>query len=147
MGGSESKPAEKQTEIKICLERECSQAGAAIRGQIQLVFGKAQKSIFQKFDQGTILVIKLVGEEKVYWAIGQAHTPNNTNPTKYTVDRDCRREENRTLIIEEKQLRQFSLSDTQTDGFTVHVPFSIPLPENLPSSFLYCGEMMSYISV
>ena len=30
---------------------------------------------------------------------------------------------------------------------TYQVPFSVPLPANLPSSMFYCGEMMSHFDV
>lgn len=32
-------------------------------------------------------------------------------------------------------------------GTKIEHPFSIPLPENLPPSFFYCGEHMSKIAV
>lgn len=60
---------------------------------------------------------------------------------------DLRREHTRVLFNQECQLRQFYPQELHQNNGIVEVPFSIPLPDDLPASFIYCGEMMSCISV
>ena len=103
--------------------------------------------LFNRFDQGVVIAIKLVGEEKVFWAVGQAHNPKINKATKHLVDGDMRREQNRTIIEQEKQLQQFMPQQLYQNQGLLQVQFSIPLPDDLPASFIYCGEMMSRFSV
>ena len=93
------------------------------------------------------MAVKLVGIEKVYWATGHSHDAKAARATKHLVDGDARREHMRTLIHEENQLRQFARMELERDKAFYEVPFVIPLPDDLPPSLLYCGEMMSYLSV
>ena len=43
----------------------------------------------------------------------------------------------------EQQIRHLSNIEITAANSTYEIPFSIPLPENLPSSMLYCGDLMS----
>ena len=47
----------------------------------------------------------------------------------------------------EKQLRQFTFARLEHESFKVTVPFSLPLPDDLPPSFYYCGAMMSCMQI
>ena len=148
MGSSESSEKKAtQTEIKIHLDRTCQQAGSAIKGKVSLVMGQAQGSLFKKFNQGGVLSIRLVGEEKIFWAPGYEHDPQAPKAVKHLVDGNSRRESNRLIINVEQQLRQLKFNKLTTDDIKVTVPFSIPLPDDLPPSFYYCGAMMSCLQV
>jgi len=55
-----------------------------------------------------VLAIRLVGEERIFWASGQQHNPQATKAVKHLVDGNLRRESSRLIINEELQLRQFN---------------------------------------
>ena len=103
--------------------------------------------MFQQFNQGAVIAVRLVGEERVFWANGQQHNPQANKAVKHLVDGNLRRESYRLIINEERQLRQFNYHQLESQGFKVEVPFSIPLPDDLPPSFYYCGQMMSTMSI
>ena len=88
-----------------------------------------------------------MGKENVYWAAGHAHNAKATKATKHLVNGDARREHSRNLINKELSLRKFHISELTSVQGKVQVPFCIPLPDDLPASFFYCGEMMSVLSV
>ena len=46
-----------------------------MKGSISLVMGQAQSQLFKKFNQGGVIAIRLVGEEKIFWAPGYEHDP------------------------------------------------------------------------
>ena len=91
--------------------------------------------------------MRLVGVEKVYWAAGESHNVKATKATKHLVNGDMRREHERNLINKELSLQKFQMSELQSkvNGGSIQVPFCIPLPDDLPASFFYSGEMMSVI--
>lgn len=66
---------------------------------------------------------------------------------KHLVDGDSRREHDREIIKEERQLKQFTPLELERNSGRVEVPFEILLPDDLPASFYYCGEMMSSLSI
>ena len=53
------------------------------------------------------------------------------------------------MINKELSLKRFPAEtlSKKIDGGKVEVPFSIPLPDDLPVSFFYAGEMMSVLQV
>ena len=79
--------------------------------------------------------------------MGGQHNANAKNGYKYLVNGDCRRELVRNVINEEIKLRSFSKQQVMTSNYKISVPFSIPLSEDLPPSFVYYGEMMSHIAI
>lgn len=84
----------------------------------------------------------------MFWASGgQAHSPNSNKATKNLVDGDLRRETNRSIYDIEQQLRKINPMELERNGFKITVPFSMPLPGDLPPSLFYCGEMMSRFSI
>lgn len=54
-----------------------------------------------------------------------------------------RREQANILIDFKQQLSQVNPMQMKSKGTKIDCPFSIPLPENLASSFFYNGEFMS----
>lgn len=103
--------------------------------------------MFRQFDQGAVIAVRLVGEERIFWALGQQHNPQAQKAVKHLVDGNVRRENSRLLINEEQQLRQFNYAQLESSRFKVEVPFSLPLPDDLPPSLYYCGQMMSCLSI
>ena len=112
-----------------------------------MILGEAQRTMFRQFDEGVVIAVKLFGEEKVFWALRAQHAPEKKKAIKHLVDGEARREESRTLINVEKQLNSFSFEELERSSFKIEIPFSIPLPADLPPTFFYCGEMMSCLSV
>ena len=98
MGGETSKAKQTNTEIRIQLDRQCQQAGAAVRGKVMVVLGDAQRELFKRYDQGAEIALRLVGKEKVYWAAGHQHNPQNRKPIKHLIDGEARREFERILV-------------------------------------------------
>ena len=54
-----------------------------------------------------------------------------------------RREQATILCDIKQQLTQLNPMQMSQHNVKIEQPFSIPLPENLPSSFFYNGEFMS----
>ena len=136
-----------QTEIRINLDRDCQQAGSAVRGRVFVRLGEAQRDLFSRYDQGALIAIRLTADEKVYWAAGSAHDPRADKATKHLVHGDMRRELQTNLLNIQQNLGQFFMQDLASQQYTKEVSFIIPLPDDLPPSFLYAGEMMSLLSV
>jgi hypothetical protein len=59
------------------------------------------------FTAGAVIELQLFGEEHTYWALGEKHRSEVTNP-KSMVHGDKRRESQKILIDEKQQLRQLS---------------------------------------
>jgi hypothetical protein len=89
---------------------------------------------------------QLFGAEKVYWAINMEHK-EGPNGQKRLVPGPNRREQANILIDFKQQLAQLNPMQVSKHNVKIEHAFSIPLPENLPSSFLYCGEFMSQLAV
>ena len=140
-------PAPTQTQLIVTLARQVQQAGSAVKGKIRVVLGEAQRDMFRRFNRGALISVRLLGEEKVYWASGQQHNPQANKAVKHLVDGGLRREKYRQVIDEEVQVRKVFMEEFERSSFAVEVPFSIPLPADLPPSLYYCGEMMSCLSV
>lgn len=89
---------------------------------------------------------ELFGSEKVYWALNmkQADGPSGQ---KRLVPGPNRREQANILIDFKQQLAQLNPMQVSKHNVKIEHTFSIPLPENLPSSFMYCGEFMSQLAV
>lgn len=90
--------------------------------------------------------IRLYGVESVFWAVDHKHDPSRKTAYKSMVPGDKRREQANILIDVTRNLQNLSPMQMQTEG-KIEVPFELPLPETLPSSFLYCGDMLSKIQV
>ena len=149
MGGSESsetlnKTAVTQTTVKIIIDRECQQAGAAIRGNVSLQLGEAQRSLFRNFDQGAVLVLVLEGVEKVFWAKGVDQTADRPK-LKHEVAIHLRRDFARILVKEELEIARLTEANLNCPQLTI--PFSVPLRADLPPSFFFCSKSMSCLSV
>ena len=81
----------------------------------------------------------------MFWAQGYRHNENTTQ--KKLTHGDKRRENVKNLVTSMQQLRQVNPMELRVPNATIALPFQIVLPESLPSSFLYCGEHLSWFSV
>ena len=126
----------------VCFDRPCHQAGSALKGKVVIEVGKDGAKLVQNNPDGLALEVQLFGAEKVYWAIQMQHG----QALKNLVPGPNRREQANILIDFKQQLAQLNPMQLQTNKSKVEHPFSIPLPENLPSSLCYFGEFMSQIA-
>jgi hypothetical protein len=99
-----------------------------------------------KYPDGIVLEAQLFGSENVYWAINLAHQDGGGGQ-KRLVPGPNRREQANILIDVKQQLAQISPMEMQKKGANVEHSFSIPLPENLPSSLFFNGELMSQLAI
>ena len=116
---------------------------------VLITLGSAQRELFNRYKTGAEVALRLTGLEKVFWAAGAAHDRKASRATKHLTNGDSRREHVRCLINKELSLKRFQAEALakKIDGGKVEVPFSIPLPDNLPVSLFYAGEMMSVLQI
>lgn len=56
------------------LDRQVFQAGNFVHGRLCIQVGDKDLKTFEKFAQGAVVDIQLVGEEKVWWSTKMKHT-------------------------------------------------------------------------
>ena len=78
---------------------------------VQITLGDAQRELFQRYNYGADVAVRLNGVEKVFWAAGAAHIPKNKQAVKHLVNGDQRRENSRSLISKELVLKRFQTNE------------------------------------
>ena len=146
MGNDPSKGTAGGTKLEIKLDRTTAQAGSALKGKIIITVGKDGQELVKKYPAGIVLEAQLFGSEKVYWALNKSHM-DGPNGQKRLVPGPNRREQANILIDFKQQLAQLNPMQVSKHNVKIEENFSIPLPENLPSSFFFCGEWMSQLTV
>ncbi len=107
--------------------------------------GTSDKEIFAQFNQGALIELKLFGSESTWWAPKHKHDASRKTAYKRMVPAADRREQ-ANILVDLKHQMQISVMQLSSQKQIV-LPFSIPLPDNLPSSFIYCGQQLSILTV
>jgi hypothetical protein len=139
MGNSSQKS--QPTFCKMALDRQVFQAGNFVHGRLCIQVGDKDLKTFEKFAQGAVVDMQLIGEEKVWWNTKSSHTktPKPGQNYRHLASGQDRRDNNKQLI---NIRHQIPLDKATLLGGTrsIEVPFRLPLPDDLPSSFIYAGE-------
>ena len=62
------------------------------------------------------------------------------------VPKDQQHEQTNVLVDFRTQIKQLTPAELETQS-KIEVPFKLALPEHLPSSFIYCGDMLSRFQI
>ena len=113
-------------------------------GTITLVPGSDFGTLIESYKAGLIVEVSLFGSEKAYWASGYEHNKVQSY-LKNLIPGDKRRSKANILIDFKQQLDQLNpmLMMQSKSQPKLKYEFTIPLPEGLPSTFLYHGSSMS----
>ena len=125
----------------MALDRQVFQAGNFVHGRLCIQVGDKDLKTFEKFAQGAVVDMQLIGEEKVWWTTKSSHTktPKPGQNYRHLVSGQDRRDNYKQLIDIRHQIpldKATLLGGTRS----IEVPFRLPLPDDLPSSFIYAGE-------
>ena len=144
MGNDASKGTQGGTTVDVVFERKVAQAGAALRGTIKVNIGSDGSKLLKDYPLGLVIEAQVFGSESAFWALNMKHGPG---ARKGLVPQPNKREQATILCDIKQQLQQLDATRVSQHNVKIDCPFSIPLPENLPSSVLYNGEFMSQLSI
>jgi hypothetical protein len=128
------------------LDRPVAQAGSVLKGKVCLKMGNSDQKMLEQFTAGAMVELAFRGDERVFWAQGYSHNPENRT-AKLLTNGQKRREAMRNLVMMQQQLRQVNPMELRTPNALIEMPFQFILNEALPSSFLYAGENMCMFQV